>query len=88
MTVLLVENRQGNTPGDIYWLVGQLGKKSFTPDEGVSYEQPDFRHTEMGNYMFADTHIKALHGPNPTFTGYNTNSHGVAVCGSGDPLPH
>ena len=86
LTVQLVENWQ-NYQDDLNWLVGQLGKKSFTPDESVPYEQPDFRHNEMGNYLFVDTHVKALHGPNPPFAGYKANAANVAVCGRGDPLP-
>lgn len=87
LTVLLVENKQNGSLGDVDWVVGQLGKKSFTPEEGIVYEQPDFRHNEMGNYLFADTHVKALHGPNPQFPGYKTSPLGVALCGTDDPLP-
>ena len=87
LTVLLVENRQGETLTDISWLVQVLGKQSFTPAEGIVYEQPDFRHTEMGNYLFLDTHVKALHGPNPQFAGYRTTPDGVAHCADMDPLP-
>ncbi len=68
-------------------LVGQLGKRSFTPDLGVVWEQPDFRHNDAGNYLFVDGHVKALHGPNPRFPGYKINADGVAVCGQTDPLP-
>ena len=35
LTVLLVENQQGDILGDVYWLVGQLGKRNFLPDAGV-----------------------------------------------------
>ena len=87
LTVMLVENRQLANLGAGNWLVQQLGKKSFTPDDYVVYEQPDFRHSEMGNYLFVDTHVKALHGPNPQFTGYKTNTSGAASCDSDAPLP-
>jgi len=88
LTVLLVENRQNGALGDPDWLVQQLGKKSFVPEDlGVIYEQPDFRHNEMGNYLFVDTHVKALRGPNPKFPGYQTNQDGVAQCGHQSPLP-
>ena len=83
----MVENRQNGNLGDVDWLVQQLGKRSLIPDEGVIYEQPDFRHNEMGNYLYVDTHVKAKKGPNPTFPGYATNTYGVALCGSESPLP-
>lgn len=86
-TVLLVENQQNGNPGDPDWLVGQLGKRSFTPDPNVVYEQPDFRHGETGNYLFADAHVQTRRGPNPSFPGYKTNPAGVAVCTETDPLP-
>ena len=87
LTVLLLENKQNGNIGDIDWLVQQLGKQRLQPDDGVVYEQPDFRHNEMANYLFVDGHVKSLHGPNPKFPGYKTNSYGVALCGAGDPLP-
>ena len=86
-TVLLVENWQGETLSGETWLVQQLGKRSFNPEDGVFYEQPDFRHTEMGNYLFMDTHLKSLRGPNPIFEGYKLNATGSSACGSEDPLP-
>ena len=86
-TVLLVENRQNGTLGDPDWLVIQLGKKHFTPEEGIFYEQPDFRHNQMGNYLFLDTHVKAKKGPNPQFPGYKVNHDGVALCDNKAPLP-
>ena len=87
LTVLLVENWQNDSLSDVNWLVQQLGKKSFTVDEDVVYEQPDFRHNEMGNYLFVDTHVKALHGPDPKFAGYTLNQNGVAACADTSPLP-
>lgn len=87
LSVLLVENRQLDKLTGNYWAVGRLGKTSFTPPEDVLWEQPDFFHNEMGNYLFVDTHVKALHGPNPKLAGYKTNDAGVALCYADDPLP-
>lgn len=87
LTVLLVENWQNEGLLSVNWLVRQLGKKSFTLEDGVVYEQPEFRHNDMGNYLFLDTHVKTLHGPNPKFAGYKTNAVGVAICSAEDPLP-
>ena len=86
-TVLLLENITITTNPAYEAMVVQLGKKSFTPDFGVVWEEPDFRHNETGNYVFADTHVKALKGPNPKFPGYKTTREGVAVCAEGDPVP-
>jgi prepilin-type processing-associated H-X9-DG protein len=41
----------------------------------------------MGNYLFLDTHVKSLKGPNPKFSGYKLDSDGIALCGTKDPLP-
>ena len=87
MTVLLVENWQNDNLTDVNWLVQQLGKKSFTPEEDIVYEQPDFRHNGTGNYLFLDGHVKGMAGPNPTFPGYSKGPNGAARCGPGDPLP-
>jgi prepilin-type N-terminal cleavage/methylation domain-containing protein/prepilin-type processing-associated H-X9-DG protein len=76
---------------DLAWYQGSamshLGKKSFEKEPLVVYEPPNFYHNEMGNYLFADTHVKALKGPNPKFPGYHTDSDGVALCRLNDPLP-
>lgn len=87
LTVLLVENRQFDHFAANYWAVSQLGKTSFTPPEGALWEQPDFFHNDVGNYLFVDSHVKSLHGPTPKFPGYKTNLAGVAVCERYDPLP-
>jgi prepilin-type N-terminal cleavage/methylation domain-containing protein/prepilin-type processing-associated H-X9-DG protein len=86
LTVLLGESVMAGSQPALVSLLQQLGKRSFTPDFGIIYEHPDFRHNETGNYLFADTHLKALQGPNPSFSGYQRRN-GKAVCGLGDPLP-
>jgi len=87
LTVLEGENIQTSGPIDFNWLIQELGKTSFTPPEGIIFVQPDFRHNQMGNYLFVDGHVKSLHGPNPGFPGYKTSPDGVALCGENDPLP-
>jgi prepilin-type processing-associated H-X9-DG protein len=92
-SVLLLEvSTTAVLPGpELGWYAGSvhrgLGKKSFEMAPLVVYESPNFYHDEMGNYLFADTHVKARKGPNPKFNGYRTNEEGVAVCGVDDPLP-
>lgn len=68
------------------WAI-QLGKASFTPEPLVVHEPPDFNHLQSANYLFLDGHVTAKQGPNPRFPGYQTNSDGVALCGSTNPLP-
>jgi prepilin-type N-terminal cleavage/methylation domain-containing protein/prepilin-type processing-associated H-X9-DG protein len=92
-SVLLLEaSTTAVLPGpELGWYQGSimftLGKKSFEMEPLVVYEPPNFYHDEMGNYLFADTHVKALKGPNPKFNGYRTNVDGVAECDVDDPLP-
>jgi prepilin-type N-terminal cleavage/methylation domain-containing protein/prepilin-type processing-associated H-X9-DG protein len=88
LTVLLGESVSVGSQPALTWFLQQLGKHSFTPDFGIIFEHPDFRHNETGNYLFADTHLKALKGPNPSFIGYRKNSDGRALCGREDPVPH
>lgn len=93
-TVLLVERSSVGTssvPRSSVWSfeswIGRLGKLYFEPIGRSGYEPPDFRHSQTGNYLFVDGHVKAFIGPNPPFPGYARNSDGVALCGFGDPLP-
>ena len=87
ITVLMVESSTGGQIGEIDAITPQLGKQSFTPDPGVVWEGPDFRHNGMGNYLFVDGHVQARRGPNPSFPGYQTNVDGVALCDDTRPLP-
>jgi len=77
---------------DVLWCIGstagRLGKKSFEMEPLVIYEAPNFYHNEAANYPFADTHAKALKGPNPRFPGYRVDSDGIAVSRIEDPLPN
>ena len=91
-TVLLLEVSTPSLIGkDVEWYFNStwpyLGKKSFETEGNVIYEPPNFYHNETGNYLFADTHVKALKGPNPQFPGYHTDSNGTALCRLDDPLP-
>ncbi len=93
-TVLLLERSTVGTqaaPRSSAWAfescVERLGKLTFEPIGPGTYVPPDFRHGQTGNYLFADGHIKALHGPNPLFPGYQTDSDGVSLCGFDAPLP-
>ncbi|HLK56333.1 MAG TPA: prepilin-type N-terminal cleavage/methylation domain-containing protein [Chthonomonadaceae bacterium] len=91
-TVLLLETFSlSQEGGPDFWIIYatayQLGKTSLTVEPPATVEYPDFRHSEMGNYLFLDTHVKAPKGPNPSFPGYKRNSQGVALCGTMDPLP-
>jgi len=94
LTVLLLERSTVGTqsaPRSSAWAfescVDRLGKLTFDPIGLGTYVPPDFRHGQFGNYLFADGHVKALHGPNPTFPGYQTDSDGVTLCGFDAPLP-
>ena len=88
LSVLFLETHMLGRADDFFGaMVGQLGKRSFTPDLGVVSELPDFRHNGTGNYLFVDGHVQTLRGPNPTFPGYKTDSNSVALCGVSDPLP-
>jgi len=87
LTVQLVENWQAGLSGEGDWTVQQLGKTSFTIPEDVVFIQPDFRHNEMGDYLYVDGHVKMRPGPNPTFPGYRTSPGGTASCAYGDPVP-
>ena len=53
--------------------------------------QVDFLHLETATYLYADGHVKALHGITgkqyPTFPGYTTSADGSALCATTDPLP-
>ncbi|MBC7529873.1 MAG: DUF1559 domain-containing protein [Chthonomonadaceae bacterium] len=68
-------------------VLGVLNKEKLLPEPPVVSEKPVFRHNETGNYLFLDTHVKALPGPKPVFPGYKVNEDGIALCGKGDPLP-
>jgi prepilin-type N-terminal cleavage/methylation domain-containing protein/prepilin-type processing-associated H-X9-DG protein len=87
LSVLQAENRQISSDSGGTWILLQLGKRSFTPEDSVIFEQPEFRHNETGNYLFVDGHVKTLPGPNPTFPGYRIGSKGTALCADSDPLP-
>jgi prepilin-type processing-associated H-X9-DG protein len=91
-TVLLLETFSlSKDAGPAFWwiyaTVYKLGKTSLTVEFPVVAEYPSFWHNEMGNYLFLDTHVKALKGPNPKFPGYKLDRDGVALCGTSDPLP-
>jgi prepilin-type N-terminal cleavage/methylation domain-containing protein/prepilin-type processing-associated H-X9-DG protein len=93
-TVLLLERSTwltGSMPPHAEWAVeswmSALGKASFELEPLQVYVAPDFRHSQMGNYLFLDGHVKARRGPSPSFAGYRTNADGVAQCGPRDPLP-
>ncbi len=87
ITVLLVESATVGTGDSLDAMIPTLGKKSFTLDDGVVFEMPDFRHNGRANYLFLDGHVKTLQGPNPKFPGYKTDATGVALCSIFDPLP-
>jgi len=87
ITVLLVESHTFGRNDNLDAVIPKLGKKSFTPDDGVVFEMPDFRHNGRANYLFLDGHVKTLPGPNPRFPGYKTDADGVALCSVFDPLP-
>ena len=87
LTVLLVESQTFDRADSFDGLILTLGKKSFTLEDGVVWEPPDFRHRERANYLFLDGHVKTLQGPNPTFPGYKADANGVALCADSDPLP-
>lgn len=87
ITVLLVESATIGTNDSLDAVIPTLGKRSFTPDDGVVFEMPDFRHNHMANYLYLDGHVKALQGPNPRFPGYKTDADGTALCSIFDSLP-
>ncbi len=68
-------------------VISVLNKQTLKPEYPTVSEKPSFRHNDTGNYLFEDSHVKSLPGPKPAFPGYRTNSDGVAVCDTNDPLP-
>jgi len=91
-SVLLFETfSMGKDAGSWFWGIYstgyKLGKISFTVERPVVAEYPEFPHNEMGNYLFLDTHVRSLKGPNPKFPGYNRDNNDIALCGTNDPLP-
>ena len=89
-TVLMLETLtffQEKEQWEMDAMLGVLNKGSLIPAPLVVAEKPVFRHNETGNYLFLDTHAKALPGPKPAFPGYKVNEDGIALCGKGDPLP-
>ncbi len=87
LTVLLAESHTLGRNDSLDAIIPTLGKKRFTPDDGVIFEMPDFRHNRRTNYLFLDGHVKTLPGPNPTFPGYKTDADGIALCDATRPLP-
>ena len=91
-SVLLFETFSlGKDAGSWFWGIYstgyQLGKTSLTVEPPVVAEYPEFPHNGRGNYLFLDTHVKGIKGPNPKFPGYKLDDDDIALCGPKDPLP-